>query len=62
MRSGGYAHVYICTSQVPINDNYKHVLKRIAVQSIDDLREVGNEVEFMVCRCISLKVTYIIVV
>lgn len=52
MRSGGYAHVYICTSQVPINDNYKHVLKRIAVQSIDDLREVGNEVEFMVCRCI----------
>ncbi|TIC68979.1 kinase-like protein [Wallemia mellicola] len=47
LTSGGYAHVYICTSSTPINNTYKHVLKRIAVDNLDDLKLVGNEVEIM---------------
>ncbi|TIA68394.1 hypothetical protein E3P91_04092 [Wallemia ichthyophaga] len=47
LSAGGYAHVYICTSQLPIYNAYSHVLKRVAVASLASLQEVGNEVEMM---------------
>jgi hypothetical protein len=50
---GGFAHVYLASSATPIptgspNATTKHVLKRIAVPTLNDVTEVGKEVEVMV--------------
>ncbi|GJJ13173.1 hypothetical protein Clacol_007424 [Clathrus columnatus] len=45
--SGGFAHVYVVQSAVPIDNNSRHVLKRIAVADQNMLREVQKEVEVM---------------
>jgi hypothetical protein len=46
--SGGFAHVYVVHSTQPINGEHQHVLKRVAVPSKDQLKDVRREVDIMV--------------
>ncbi|KAM0752909.1 hypothetical protein T439DRAFT_346657 [Meredithblackwellia eburnea MCA 4105] len=52
LSEGGFAHVYLATSETPIpagspNATTKHVLKRMAVPDKKGVQEVGKEVEVM---------------
>lgn len=70
--TGGFAHVYLATSAVPLpvgspRATTKHVLKRMAVPDKRGVHEVGKEVEVMVgthseaCRqSLSIDVSWIV--
>jgi hypothetical protein len=45
---GGFAHVYLVTTAVPVHNTTRHVLKRIAVANEAMLAEVKKEVDIMV--------------
>ncbi|KAG8931863.1 hypothetical protein FRC01_000695 [Tulasnella sp. 417] len=47
LSQGGFAHVYLVRSAVPINGTTSHVLKRIAVSDEIMLKEVQKEVDVM---------------
>ncbi|KAG8913946.1 hypothetical protein FRC00_001233, partial [Tulasnella sp. 408] len=47
LSQGGFAHVYLVRSAVPINGTTSHVLKRIAVSDDIMLKEVQKEVDVM---------------
>lgn len=54
LSEGGFAHVYLATSTVPLpkgapNATTRHVLKRMVVPDKRGVAEVGKEVEVMVC-------------
>lgn len=60
---GGFAHVYLATSEFSIpkgssTATNKHVLKRIAVQDKKGVEEVGKEVEVMVSLNFNSKFIY----
>lgn len=59
LSEGGFAHVYLATSTVPLprgapNATTRHVLKRMVVPDKRGVAEVGKEVDVMVSNSVDL--------